>query len=139
MSEDIEIEKLKSALSGKISDPLLDLIISENTPLRIAEICLENGVAKEEDIEKAGYGICLVLLGQLPPTGLPIFLEKGLKINNDIAVKIYRKISEVIFSAVKDDLSKLYNLTQDEKEKTEEMPEELIKPLGKDIYKEPIE
>lgn len=144
MQEDIEFKKIKSDLLGKIPDQLLDLAISENTALQIAEICLENGVL-EEDVEKVGYGVGLVLLGQLPSDGLPIFLEKGLKVSTDVARKIYDKIDVVIFSVVKNDLAKLYKEELSVKpaaksQKTTPPPEEKPKrPSSKDVYREPVE
>ena len=140
MQEDIEFKKIKSELLGKVPDRLLYLASSENTPLRVAEICLENGVSKEEDVEKVGYGVGLVLLGQLPPAGLLIFLERGLGINADAAQNIYEKLSAIIFFDVKDDLSKFYGMepAEGKKEEVKKPALEQQKPQTKDTYREQI-
>lgn len=145
MPEENEDIKIKEGLSEIIPDSLLDVFSAEETNLQIAQICLENNISGEGDIENIGYGIGLVLLGQLKPNDLPIFLEKGLKINNEIAQKIYKKVDETVFSSVKNDLSELYAVKQVGEQpvppsrETKEVQLEPIKPSAKDTYREKLE
>lgn len=137
MPEENEDIKIQEGLYEIIPDSLLRALDAESTGSKIAGICSENNILKEGDVENIGYGVGLVLLGQLRPDDLPIFLEKSFKINGDVARKIYKKVSEAIFSSLKDDLLKIYEAKPVSTEP--KIPEEPQKPLAKDTYREQTE
>lgn len=133
MPEEFDIQKLKEKYPEffeQIAPELLEFILSEETSLKIANICLENGVEDEEKIEKIAYRVVLVLCEQVPKENLPEILEKGAKLDSETARKISTELNQVIFSQIKE--------TQPIKP-SPLAPEEIERPPKKDIYREPIE
>jgi len=130
-------------LSNEISKELLELIESEDTALKIAEICFENGIGEDEKIRKIAYQTGRVLLGDLPPEKFCEDLEKNTGISAFLAGKIAREINDSIFYPVKESLATLYKteIVPSEKPSVEVTPgippEE--KPKREDVYREPIE
>jgi hypothetical protein len=111
MIDEIELKKLKNDYPDffeNIPPEIMETILSEETPSKISEICIKNGVGEEEKVEKIAYQITLVLLGQLSPKELPKALEKELNLDFVIAKKIYTETDQVIFSKIKESLTILY-------------------------------
>lgn len=162
MPEEDELEKLKTQypeIFKKLPSEVIDLVLSENTAIKIADICSENEITEEEKISKVGYYVGLVLLGGLHPSKLLEILKKEMDISSLKAEKIIQGINVAIFSSVKESLDKIYE-TGTELFEVEEPPE--IKPQtptpdlksppvteppteeeqppsqGRDIYREPI-
>ena len=142
MSDELEFQKLKKEYPEffkQVSSEFLEFIFSEETSSKIAQICLENGIEDEEKTEKIAYQITLALLGQTPKENLARILEKGVKLDSEIARKIHVEVNRVIFSQIQE--------TQPEKnhpvQPTKPSPpatekEKPKKPSKKDVYREPI-
>ena len=86
---------------------------------------------KQHILKLVGY----VLFGLLPPNNFTDSIIKELKLDKEIAEKIYIEINAFVFFKVKNSLEKLYNI------KIAEGTEEEIKKITEidDKYKEPIE
>lgn len=111
MIDEIEFKKLKNDYPDffeNIPPEILETILSEETPYKISEICIKNGIGEEEKVEKIAYQITLVLLGQLSPKELPKALEKEMGLDSITAKKIYSETDQVIFSKIKESLTTLY-------------------------------
>ena len=138
-------QKKYSEVFEKLSPDLLRLVVSEETPIKISEICLRNGVEEEEKIEAIAYQIGQVLLGRLPPDEFQKTIEKELKLLPPIAKKISGEINLNIFTLVKDSLDKVYGkeIAPPAKPKVAPPPkipgEKPPTPPSKDVYREPIE
>jgi hypothetical protein len=108
---EIELKKLKEDYPDFFENfpkEIAEVILAEETPLKISEICIKNGLKEEEKIEKIAYQITLVLLGQLPPKELQKTLEKELGLELALAQKIYIEADQSIFSTIKESLATIY-------------------------------
>lgn len=158
----LELEKIKNQypeIFEKIPAELLVLAFSEETSLKIEEICVKNEIKDEESIEKAAYCVGLVLFGGLHPINLQPTLEKKLNLSFFKAEKIVQEVNRAIFSLITEKLEKLYEggnapfeikeVSETEPSPFEAMPgleekpaieeKKLTRRGRKDIYKEPIE
>jgi len=140
-------------LYEKLPQELKDALFAEETGNNIYDICERNGISENLDqiVEYVGQ----VLVGLLPPNEFQETLEKELRLEPEIAKKVYQEIFRFIFYPVKTSLEELYKIEMipiagvpakptvkrvpEEKpeEKPEISPEE--KPRGMDRYREPIE
>jgi len=132
----------------KISSDILKIVFAERTPFQISEICIKNGVEKEEKIEEIAHQIGRVLLGKLPPDKLPAVLEKEAELDRFTAKKVAQEIDKIIFLPVKSSLEAVYGrgtyykikIRPPAKSKIAPPPEEKPKaPPREDVYREPIE
>jgi hypothetical protein len=141
MTEDPNLQKSKKRYSdslGEVPVELIELATEEKTTSQILKICLENGIKDEKLLEEVAYQIGTVLFGGLPPEALPKAIERNLKIESEVAKKIYLEIDRSIFSPAKPALEKLYKavgipLTRPSKtppQKKEEAPKDV------DVYRE---
>jgi len=126
---------------AEIDKKILDLIESEDTALKIAEICFENGIEEDEKIKEIAYQTGRVLLGDLPPEKFSNTLIDKVGLSSFLAGKIAREINDSIFYSVKESLATLYKTEIAPPEKppigpSEERPE---MPKREDVYREPIE
>lgn len=138
MDEKIELQKLKEEYPDvfkNIPNDIAEIILSDETSLKISGVCLKNGVEDEAKIERASYLITLTLLGKLPIEELNTTIEKELKISQDVVRKIRDEINQDIFGVVKDGLGKLYKKELPKEEIAEQKPK---RPPSKDVYREPI-
>ena len=138
--------EMPEKLSNEIPKELSDLVQAEDTTLKIAEICFENGIEEDEKIEKIAYQTGRVLLGDLPPKKLSEILIETVKLSSFLTRKITRQINESIFNSVRESLATLYKEEVAPAEKppveplSEAIPEEKPEvPKKADIYREPIE
>ena len=132
--EESEFTKEYPQLSKELPPPVLEVLISPETPAKISAICQKNGIGEEEKISGVAYQIGKTLLGDLPLNEFQKILSKEVKLAPQIAEKIAQEINRLIFSPVKDELDKLYPSTIPEKS-----VEEPKKPLKKDTYRETVE
>jgi len=126
---------------AEIDKKILDLIESEDTALKIAEICFENGIEEDEKIKEIAYQTGRVLLGDLPPEKFSNTLIDKVGLSSFLAGKIAREISDSIFYPVRESLAAIYKTGIASPEKpppgsSEERPE---MPKREDVYREPIE
>lgn len=132
-----------SEILEKLSPDLIKVLLSEETPLRIAEICTENEVEEEEKIKKIAYQVGRVLLGELSPEKFQTTLEKEIKLHLLTAKKITEEINQDIFFPVKTSLEKIYKIEIAPPAKPTKItppPEEKPPtPPSKDTYRESIE
>lgn len=155
MPEEQDSQKFKKdypEIFNKLPPELVDLAFSQTTSLKIANICSENKIEKEEEISKVAYFITHVLFGKLEPKILQLVLERNLSLPSIKAEKIAYEINQSIFSGVKESLAKIYKI-EDKPLKNNEDPEtnpkitpsktsnEKKPPPSKepDTYQEPIE
>jgi hypothetical protein len=103
-----EFKKEYPELFKSVPSDILGLFFSEKTPLRISEICLENGVKDSEKISQIAYWIGRVLLGGLSPEKLAEILEKEVKLDQGTTWKIAAEANESFFSPLGKTLSDLY-------------------------------
>ncbi|PIS17395.1 MAG: hypothetical protein COT59_00890 [Candidatus Nealsonbacteria bacterium CG09_land_8_20_14_0_10_42_14] len=139
MPDELNLQKLKEEypeVFKKIPANITKVLLSEETPSQVSDICFKNGVRDEKRIERVAYWITLVLLGGLSMEDFTETIEEELKINFGAAKKIQDEANRLIFSQVKDDLANLYGVGVKTTPKLEEKPK---RPQKKDIYKEPIE
>ena len=145
MPDELEFQKLKKEYPEffeQVSPKLLEFILSEETSSKIAQICLENGVEDEEKIEKIAYQVTLALLGQTPKENLAKILEKGVKLDSEIARKVHIEVNRLIFSRIQkiqpgEIQKKRIQMEKDRIEK-DEIEKKSEKPTKKDVYREPI-
>lgn len=103
MADEFDFQKLKSEyydFFSKIPASFLNFVFSEETISKIAQICVENEVIEEEQIEKVAYRLVLALFGQIPKENLPEILTKGAGISPISALYITKKAEDLIFSQV---------------------------------------
>jgi len=107
------LEKVEEARVRKLSEEvprvLVDLVVAEDTAIKIAKICYENGIKENERIEAICYQTGRVLLGSLYPEKFQRTLEEEVGLSSLLAQKIAREIYESIFYPVKDSLTSLYS------------------------------
>ena len=142
MPDELEFQKLKKEYPEffkNLPPKLLEMILGKELSSKISDMCLKNGIENNEKIEEASYHIASVLLGQLPPEILPKALATNLKIDAMAARKISEEVNRLIFSQVKDDLSRIYQKGIPLEKPKEEFKEEPKRPPKKDTYHEPIE
>lgn len=134
--------------SNKVPKELLDLVQAEDTALKIAEICFENGIKEDEKIREIGHQTGRVLLSDLPPEKFTKILAEKVNLSSFLASKIAREINDSIFDSVKESLAILYKTeikppgkpavgVPEIRPSPEKSPEE--RPKKADIYREPIE
>lgn len=132
-------------LYEKLPQELKDIIFAEETGDNIYDICKRNEVL--ENIGQIVEYVGQVLVGILPPADLQGFLERELKLNQEMSKKVTQEINRFIFYPVKTSLEELYKIeiippagVVPSIIKTalseEERPEE---PKKDDVYREPIE
>jgi len=129
----------------EIPQKLIDVLQSEDTATKIARICAENEITKEEQVKGISYQTGRVMVGNLLPKELAKTLEEKLKVSQLSAQKIYQDINESIFFPVKKELAILYGeeavqteeLSTEYFKKPEKNPE--VKSERKDDYREPID
>ena len=140
------INKPAGTPRGGIPEDILALINSDNTSLKIAEICLGHGIEDEETVKKIGSETAKVLIGRIPPKDFEKGLKEQLGLSSFLASKIAREISESIFYPAKESLTTLYGdgasffeeAPTESPEIMEKISEE-TKRGGKDTYREPVE
>lgn len=134
-------QKKYSEILEKLSPELLKVLVSEETPRQISEICLRNEVEEEEKIKAIAYQVGQVLLGQLSPEKFQDVLEKEVKLRLTTAKTIAEEISQNIFLPLKSSLEKIYKIEilPSAKPEITPPPEAEPGPPRKDIYREPIE
>jgi len=146
MPKDYTKEELKKPKEVIPSD-VLEALFSEETPFKISEICIKNGVEEEEKIEEISHQVGLVLLGKLPPNELRGVFEKEIKLDPLTAMKVVQEIDRTIFLPIKSSLEEIYKIEIKPpaglppiKPPEIAWPEEKPPALpGKDVYREPIE
>jgi predicted transcriptional regulator len=134
----MDIEKLKEnypLLFEFFPLSLIEFALSKNMAEKIANICIENRIKKEEEIKKIASETTIALFNFSPKENIPSILKESLNIEDVIANKIYSSLDEIIFS-------KLDNLESEEeietiKEKNILTPE-VTKKIN-DNYREKIE
>jgi len=143
-------------LFEKLPDDLKDAILSEDTANTIREICQRNEIG-EEDMPKLAKMVGDVLMGLLPPEEFTETLEKELKADKEQAKRISREVNRFILFPVKNSLEEFYKeirfapggrlvkqevkkeASEKEKPGLKEKPKlKEKKPVGADIYREPI-
>ncbi len=136
--ENISIEKLKKEHPSFFKTfplRLIEFALSENTAQTIANICIENKLTKENEIEKIAFHITHVLFGKIKKEDLSSVIEKELNLRKDIAEKISKTTEEIIFSPL---LKELKKSTENEKKEKDSFPKKRPLSFKKDAYREPI-
>lgn len=130
----------------EILKALLDLVRSEDTASKIADICSVSEIDEEEKVREIAYQTGRVLLGDLPPKKFQKILTEKINLSSFLARKIAREINESIFSSVRESLATLYKeeitpATEPPfKRPTETSPEEKPETPGRtDVYRESVE
>lgn len=103
MPKELEFQKLKQDYPDffkQFAPELLEIVFSEETFYKIADICVENGVKDEERIEKIAYRVGLVLLEEVPRENFAEIIEKGVGLNGETAKKIALEMKRLIFSQI---------------------------------------
>lgn len=100
--------KTSKKSEDEILKALLDLVRSEDTASKIADICSVSEIDEEEKVREIAYQTGRVLLGDLSPEELPKILTEKAKLSSFLAEKIARGINESIFNSVKESLATLY-------------------------------
>jgi hypothetical protein len=140
MIEEINIQKNKEVYSeflNSLPEKTAKIILSDDTPILIAGVCIENGLTDVEKIKKVAYQTTMVLLDNLSQDEFPIVIERELQIDKDSAKKISDGIKENIFSQAV--------IREEEKPKpkediaTKKIVENNQKYSKNDTYKEPLE
>jgi hypothetical protein len=123
-------------LYKKLPQELQDVLFAEETGTNIYEICEKYKIQKNlgDIVDYVGY----VLLGLLPPCNFQDALELELKLEKEIAKKVYREINRFIFYPVKPALEQLYGVNANEPT-TEIIRAKHKKTSGEDKYRETIE
>jgi len=143
--KNFSIEKSVKKILEEIPRDLLELFYSEELPLKLAKICFDCGIEKEEETEKIGFQIGKVLMGGLSPDKLLDALKEEGGLPPIKATKIFREIDGQIFSSVRGSLNILYKKERKiekplPRKKVEPLPSEKPPLSGKaDVYREPIE
>jgi len=119
----------------KLPEQLQEAVFAVETADNIGSIC-ENNKIKEADIVARLVGN--TLLGILPLEDFQKILEEELKIKKEVAEKVSQEINNLIFTPVKESLTKIYRGEIPVK-KEWEIPQKPTYPLGKDTYRESIE
>ena len=128
-------------LANEIPEDISDLIKSEDTVLKIAEICFDNGIEEDEKIREISYQTGRVLLGDLSPAEFQKILEEKAKETTFLAGKIAREINDLIFYPVRESLATIYKteIASPEKPPTGPSEEKPEGPKKADVYREPVE
>lgn len=135
MSEEYSKEELWE-LYESLPENLQEAIFSQETAGDIYEACSKNGV-KDEKVSEVSKYVGYVLLGLLSPDEFEKTLREKLTMENELAEKISREITRLVFYPLKETLESIY--------KTEIAPvpeprEETSKGKAKkDAYREPVE
>lgn len=129
-------------LYRNLPQELQDALFSEETGTNIYETCKRNGI--EKNLSQIVDYVGQVLIGVLPPEDFQTTLEKELKLEKEVAKKVFHEINRFIFFLVKDSLSALYKIEITPPEKPAKTPSLKEAPLEeelkkKDVYREPIE
>ena len=134
MSKNYTQEQILKVYEG-LPQELKKVIFSKKTAEKILDICDKNRVEDSRVSEIARY-TGQVLLGILPPSEFQTTLEKELKLEKNLSKKLIQEINQLIFSPVKDILTKFYKKDLSPAEEAEGKPK---KSPGKDTYRELIE
>ena len=148
MLEDFPKEKLQEIYESMPQD-LKEALFSQEISDTINDICLENNL-EEKQISKIVEYVGYVFLGLLSPNDFEKTTKEKLIIKDDLAQKISRQITRLVFFPLKTSLELIYKIkielpkeVIEEKLPAEEEPpkEEKISSGkgGKDTYREPIE
>ena len=144
MAEELkfELEELKKQypeIAGLIDPELLEFIISEKFLSDITQICQNNGVTDEKQIEKITYRAVLAIFGEVPKENLAQILELGADIESEKAKKIHLELNRLIFSQLKE----LEEIPEPIADTSLAMPEETEikqrKTRRRDTYRESVE
>src|SRR3990167_1449904 len=111
MAENFDIKNIKNnypEILKVIPEEIIDLASSEETQNSVADICTENSIEKEGDVEKIAYYIGLSLLGELPLDELSKKLESKIGLDREVAEKIATEANQLIFEKVRTSLDDLY-------------------------------
>lgn len=103
MPDEKNLQKLKEQYPdffAQFSSQLLGFVFSKETALDIAEACMENDIEEDEQIEKISYHVTLALLDQIPKENLSEVLQKGVRLNREVAEKIAKTIKEEVFARI---------------------------------------
>jgi len=155
MAENFDIKNIKNnypEILKVIPEEIIDLASSEETQNSVADMCTENSIEKEGDVEKIAYYIGLSLLGELPLDELSKKLESKIGLDREVAEKIATEANQLIFEKVRTSLDDLYKNYErldpeieaeidqfvEEQEETKESTREDQIP-SKDTYREPVE
>jgi hypothetical protein len=97
------------ARAKMVSENLIDLVKSDDTALRVSQICIDNRIRDKKKVRGIAYHASRVLLGSLPPEEFQKTLQEKVGLPSHLAEKISRQINESIFYPVKDSLNALYS------------------------------
>lgn len=155
MPEEFEIEKLKSdypEFFRQASPEFVDFMFSEKTSSEIAEICRENGVRDEGQVEKIAYRVTLALLDHISKENLAEIIELGVGLDPETSKKIALGLNSRILSKAPEMIKKTEAPTPPippapttprkappPKKAQPEAKTGEIKEIKKDIYREPVE
>lgn len=121
-----------------LPEELKSLIFSEKLANDIASICEENSIKDGQMISSISNYVGYVLHGVLSPNNFQEIIEKEVKIKKELAQKIVKEITQVVFNPVRIYLNKLYKADpiKDKNIEKEQKKEKSTKP---DSYRESIE
>ncbi len=142
MSDEIEVQKLKKdypEFFRKTPNELIDLVLSEKTSKRIADICEKNGVNNEQKVEEIAKRISWVLLGKLPSGNLAMALELWVKLTAENAKKVADEANQFITSFLINFKNRGASSLEKKIIKTGVVEKEPKKSPIKDTYREPTE
>lgn len=139
MSKDTEDQKIKDNLSRIIPSSIWKVFESEETAVKISEICFKNGVTDEKKIEGIAYRVGLVLLGQLSLEDLTSAISAITKLSSAVTADISRGIKESVFAPIKNDLEKLYEEKPEKEAGSTQTGEKPGQPSKSDFYREQVE
>jgi len=92
---------------------LQDILLSEDTAEAIYNICK---LCQIDQVKTVANYVGEVLLGLLPPKEFPSKLQKALNLDPATLQKLEIYISHYIFDPVRDELEKLYETSQEQKD-----------------------
>jgi hypothetical protein len=101
MLEETDIQKnkeLHAVFLNSLPQKIKDIILSENTPILIAGICLANNVLNTTALEKTAYYSTMLLLGKISQENFPLILERELQIDEATAKIISKDVNKLIIS-----------------------------------------
>ena len=148
MLENFPKEKLQEIYEILPQD-LKEALFSQETAETINDVCSENEIGEKQIsriIEYVGY----VLLGLVSPNDFEKTIKENLFLKEDLASRINRQITRLVFFPLKTSLELIYKIEikvpkEIIKEKlpiAEETPKEekpILKKSGRDTYREPVE
>jgi hypothetical protein len=138
MAEKLDIEKLKNDhpdFFKMVGPEVLEFMLSKETSNAIANICFENDVLDEKNIEKIAHHSFLTFLQQTPKENLIITLKKEAGLSLDVAKKITNEIDDFLLSNLEIE-NESDSSTQ--KAKTDKDDPTETKTIKNDQYQEPL-